>query len=125
MPSKHHIFAKIPSLELTHSWLESLGVGSLFPCEFTLGQLREENFTTLYEEIRMYYLPHKRAHFFSLPMIRKDWIPIIRHVCHLHNYKFESYETTFQSQKLYKYRISVDYDIEDHLKDEHFTVSFN
>lgn len=125
MPSKHHIFTILPSWELTSKWFENIGIGSLFPCEFTLVQLREENFEIMYETIRMYYLPHKRTHFFSKPMMRKDWIPIIRHLCHLHNYKFESYETTFQGQKLYKYRISVNYDNNTLLHEEHFTVKFD
>lgn len=110
MPSAHPIFKTIPPWEYVQTFCEDIGVGVVFPCEFTPEVLEYNAYKNHIEHLQEYYHPHKASMFLLTDCINpsKQILKILRQLLRPHNYNVTGHETSRNHRKVTFYRISQD-----------------
>ncbi len=110
MPSAHPIFKVTPPWEYVTQFCEEVGIGCVFPCEFTQDILQVDAYRTHIPQLQNYYHPHKASMFLltDLENPSKQILKILRQLLRPHNYNVTGHETSRNHRKVTFYRVSHD-----------------
>lgn len=110
MPSAHPIFKTIPPWEYIQTFCSDIGVGNIFPCEFTPDILQADVYTSHIPQLQHYYHPHKASMFLLTDSENpsKQILKILRQLLRSYDYNLTGHETSRNHRKVTFYRISHD-----------------